>query len=296
MEEFVSIFKNATSTEPMTSMSFEGAMNAVKAGSFKDLVLCYRDDSTRENKIKIPCFTPSGTFSHRSSDGVEIYNSIICIDIDDKDNPDKDKIDSFIKQLEDNPFCLAYHKSVGGVGYAVYLRVLSINPEHHSKCCEEVMRLFSLTGINPDKACKDVSRLRFFSWDEDLFYNPNAKQLVINIPENKRTSSGHSCQYTEEDIQKHVMNLLTKVVDSGTDITDEYSEWVSVGLAIAETFGEDGRSIFHEVSALSSKYDARECDRLFTNGVRRAGSNSGTKVTYKALFQICKNYGIYNKN
>ena len=46
----------------------------------------YRSNMTKENKLKLPCFTPSAIVSTRTNDGVIKHSGLVCIDIDFQDN------------------------------------------------------------------------------------------------------------------------------------------------------------------------------------------------------------------
>lgn len=62
-----------------------------------------------------------------------------------------------------------------------------------------------------------------------------------------------------------VQELITLLLQSGTDITNGYNDWLKVGFALAGAFGESGRSYFHDISSIYSGYDAREADKSTTN-------------------------------
>ena len=50
-----------------------------------------------------------------------------------------------------------------------------------------------------------------------------------------------------------------------------YEEWVKMGLAIASAFGEDGRVMFHRLSALCpEKYDEGQADTKYNNLIASA--------------------------
>ena len=52
-----------------------------------------------------------------------------------------------------------------------------------------------------------------------------------------------------------------------------YEEWVKMGLAIASTFGEDGRVMFHRLSALCpEKYDEAAADTKYNNLIASAST------------------------
>lgn len=62
--------------------------------------------------------------------------------------------------------------------------------------------------------------------------------------------------------------LVEAVRNAGADIAPTYREYVQLAFAIATDCGEAGRSDFHALCSLSSKYDTRHADKLFTNALR----------------------------
>ena len=85
-----------------------------------------------------------------------------------------------------------------------------------------------------------------------------------------------------------VQEVCSKLSSSGICLTDDYADWVEIGFALANELGESGRSFFHELSCMSSKYDAAECDKKYDNCLR-TGNGS---VTIATFFQRAKDAGV----
>lgn len=283
-----SVFKSALSTIPAFSVSLENLIETIKDGSFKEVVDNYRRVCTREEKIKIPCFTPCGLFTRRSIDNVEKYNPILCIDIDYKDNLDVD-FDFVFNKLKNNKFIRAMHKSVSGKGYAVYIEVDNTDLTRHGEVYAIVAGQFNKSlGVNVDMACTDISRLRFLSYDEDAFYNGESEILIVELPVvNKPRSSVDNM--TSDEQRKYTLQALQLALRNSADIADTYDNWLKVVYCISSVFGEDGRSICHEVCAISPKYSYRDTDRLYSKALRRA-----SRTSTSTLFYLLKQKGIYH--
>lgn len=287
----VSVFKSAKSNVPFGCVDIEKVFDSIKTGKFWGVVKQYRETKDSSFKKTIPCYTPSGVFSHRSIDGLTEYTGILSLDIDKKDNPDID-LQAIMNQLESNDYIRCYHKSVGGEGYAVYIEVDS-EPEYHNQAFEAVEKAFrDKYGIIIDKACKDVSRLRFVSADSKLYYNRKSKQLHIEVK--KIYERNQYDNNTGDDV--YLIRLLDRIVDSGIDITDIYSDWVKLAFGIANALGEDGRTYFHTISQASNKYSYKTTEKLYNDALRREADGRGNVSTRRSVFQIAKDYGIYNKD
>ena len=65
------------------------------------------------------------------------------------------------------------------------------------------------------------------------------------------SSSGVASPTSREDDATRVKALIEALQASHVDLTASYDNWLHVGFALANTLGENGRTFFHEISALS---------------------------------------------
>jgi hypothetical protein len=68
-----------------------------------------------------------------------------------------------------------------------------------------------------------------------------------------------------------IETMVSKIEETGIDITADYTQWRNIGFALSEKFGESGRDYFHRVSRNYSDYNAKECDEQFTNCLNAKG-------------------------
>lgn len=85
-----------------------------------------------------------------------------------------------------------------------------------------------------------------------------------------------------------VERIIQSIEANRTDITSSYSDWVNVGFAFADEFGENGRNLFHRVSQFYPDYSATECDKQFDNCLKSKGHG----VSLKTFFYLAKDAGI----
>ncbi len=85
-----------------------------------------------------------------------------------------------------------------------------------------------------------------------------------------------------------VASVVREIVSRGADITIEYNNWVRLGFALADEFGEDGRGWFHELSRLYPHYRQSEADKQYTACLRSKGSG----VTIATFFELAKSVGV----
>jgi hypothetical protein len=172
--------KTVTIRQFLTSTKYRAEVERIRA----------TDDKAERDKLKatLPAITPSGVFSYRAVNSLVKHSGLICLDIDYKGD---DAIGNFFElkdQLVKIPnvaFCI---KSVSGKGYAVGIPIAY--PERHGQHFDALKRIFWQFGMIVDKACRDVSRLRGYSYDTDVYLNLNAKVFAL-CDEPKKVASNY---------------------------------------------------------------------------------------------------------
>ena len=82
--------------------------------------------------------------------------------------------------------------------------------------------------------------------------------------------------------------LAKKVIDAKINITESYADWFALACSLRNV--SNGRQIFHQLSSMDGRYDAKETEKQFDAVAFGSGYNE-TK-----FFEICKRYGImFNK-
>jgi hypothetical protein len=280
----VSYFKNAKSSYPCGTLELIDALKMVKQGMFKPQILKYRETNDSELKKNIPAYTASGTFAVRRVADIVEYNGILVIDIDYKDNTTVD-FTVLKSRLKTAKTVLAFHDSVGGKGIAVYIKTNNQQINNHSIYYNAICDLFeSHLGVKCDRACSDISRLRFFSYDENIYFNPKAEEFKYEIKRPELPT------YDIEKSKKYLLAYIDKVIASGVDITADYHDWVSIAMAFSDCFGESGRSLFHGISMAHPRYKYTQTDKQYDVCLRRI--KPVNKLTINTFYYICNKYGI----
>ena len=240
------------------------------------------EDVQKSLKKQLPLATISGTFAPiRRAENLVAHSSLLCVDIDKKDNMGVTWFDNLQHEWHHIPQILYAAHSVRGEGWFAIFHIAY--PEKHRAHFEALQRDFANSGLIIDKSCKDVSRMRTISYDPEPYVNEAATlynkvwvepKPPIHIP------------YSGCDDKEQVEKCCHIIADRGIDITATYDDWFHVGAALA-SLGERGRSLFHLVSSQNAKYKATETDKKFDNLLRNVSSiNIGT------FFHICSLHGI----
>ena len=162
-------------------------------------------------KKGLPAFTASGTFKGRTISGLKVHSGLICIDIDFKGN---DHITNFmdlktqISHLKEVVYC---GLSVSGKGFWVLIRIAY--PEQHDRHFKALEGEFKKWGITIDPACKDVSRLRFYSYDDQAYFNHSATVFTGIYTTDKPKQSTQKAQFSNTTL-KDPMKVAVKLVSS----------------------------------------------------------------------------------
>ena len=181
---------------------------------------------------------------------------------------------------------------------------------------------FKDMGIVVDSSCSDIGRLRFYSYDEYPYANPDAEiytRTLEKVPEirqsrfHQKTDIVHNSNQTHQNIDKNTMSLeefflsptnmdyasatplsktqkverlLKRVIEEKKDITLIQKDWIAICCIIKNLFGDEGRELFHQVSSFYPKYDYDEADDEY--------SKDRSKYLYNTdrLFEIAAKYGF----
>jgi hypothetical protein len=94
--------------------------------------------------------------------------------------------------------------------------------------------------------------------------------------------------YTTNTQLEEVERIIQGIETNKIDVTSAYSDWVNIGFAFADEFGETGRNLFHRVSQYHPEYSTQECDKQFDNCMKARGQG----VSLKTFFYHAKEAGI----
>lgn len=150
-------------------------------------------------KLKLSVITPSGIFSERKVKGLLKHSNVICLDFDKiKDN--LMTIKEIICQNKSVFYC-----GISASGNGLYAMVLIENSAMHKQHFNALVELYAKLGIEVDKQCSDVSRARFYAYDQDAYINKNA------IPYTNFIEATNIIQTSKTNKMKKVKNITEEV-------------------------------------------------------------------------------------
>lgn len=90
------------------------------------------------------------------------------------------------------------------------------------------------------------------------------------------------------NIDNHVEVITRRIENARLDMTTNYTEWMNIGFAMADEFGENGRDYFHRLSRFHVNYKPTQCDKQFDRCIK--GNKKG--ISIRTFFFMAKNAGI----
>ena len=284
----VSLFKNVKVTTPMKTITFRDWIFCKDEDLIDKVQNIRSENCPKKRKVlkeQIQCITGSGVITNtRSDENLKEHNGYILIDIDYKDNLHlKDEFYKLKEKVFEEIDAVCYAgQSVSGEGY--YLIIKIEKPERHKEHFEFIKDWFKYAeDINIDKSCINVGRLRLFSSDNTPYINEKAivlKESQLN--EIKKPST--KVQHSNTDIDK----LVKKIEASGVSIAPEYDQYKKLAIVFANELGENGRDYFHRVCLLDSKYNSKDCNKIFDDMLKR----NYTDCTLGTLIYYMKHYNV----
>jgi len=180
----VSIFPAAWDTTPTAEESLASVLEKIKGGHWKKQVEKYRNtcrakgkDSEEAKRMKraMPAFTVSGTFAERKDDQLINHSGFVAIDIDNLED-----LKPYLRSIQIDPYVYSCFASVSGNGLCL---IVKVDPEEHYSFREELFTDFrdyfqQRHNISIDKLA-DISRLRFISYDPDLYLFEKSRAFTI---------------------------------------------------------------------------------------------------------------------
>ena len=206
----------------------------------------------------------------RTTNNVILYNNIMCIDVDEEDNKvlfSKYDIEYIKEKVFELSFVYCVCLSCRGKGF--YFIVPIPDSKHIDIYYTSMYYKLKKYGINIDKHCKDVTRIRFCSYDENILIKRDCEIKVFDeisveqINEKKAELINAKRRilkirhHSHNEQMKYLEQTIDFLISKGFDTGEHWAEWATVGKYL-KTLGEDGRILFHRLSETMSGYKSYE--------------------------------------
>ena len=270
----VSLYKRVNETKSMT-ITLDEWLNKVTPAA-KKCITDIRNTNVSDPKAakamktaNLPCVTISGLFEgERKASQVTVMNPIICVDIDVIPQT------MTLEELKKNVFELPYvfYVSLSARGEGIFALVYYNMEKGFLNTFKSLQYDFRVMGIEIDKACKDICRLRFVSWDENTLEKEDVEMYdeeyleAFADPQFHKETKERSVNntYIDDYFTFCVIEYLIKMCGYRAD---EYQDWLMDGFRLA-TFGEYGHALFMYLSKNSDNFNERVAERKWSECVR----------------------------
>lgn len=230
-------------------------------------------------KESLPNVSISGVFNERKDASIKQHSGFIGIDIDGLGK----ELEGARQILKADPYCYSAFTSVSGTGLCA---IFPIDGSKHRDAFSALAHyLYTNYQLIVDQSAKNESRARYASYDHDLFINEHALKFKKYLPKEKPKKIP-KVVYVQSDFDVIVNALSTK------NICENYSDWISIGYALASHFGESGRQYYHTLSSSASSYDSSDCDKQYTIILNTTSSAKSKVSSIASIYYFAKLHGI----
>lgn len=236
----------------------------------------------------------------------------LAIDIDLADNAHLSNFDNVRMACRFRPEIALLMRSCSGTGYFGLVKLAY--PDRHKGQFKALIKEYASVGINIDKACGNIGRVRFASWDEpeNIYINENATaycgvadMVVMPSPKPRftdqsrqaATNSDHQpgqIGYWQNDTPDIVLRkarvLVRKIEAKGVNILGNYDDWIRCGMSLYRVCPDEGYDLWKRVSRFrppDANHGHHESD--FVRPWQTFGRYNYSPNTF---FMFCKQAGV----
>lgn len=164
---------------------FYKEMLHIGAGTYQPVIDTLRgiddkDERTQFKASSLYAFTISGRFhTWRKKENLIEHTNLLNIDIDAGANPNVTDWGQLRDLISKQNFIVSAFLSASGAGLSFVVRVL---PEEHHDCFLCIGYELEKNLIQIDRGVHDITRLRFTSYDPDIYINPDLEEIPYFRP------------------------------------------------------------------------------------------------------------------
>ena len=290
----LSYFKNAITPKVVKDISFDSFVNTIKTDSNlkektkKLRALNNKSEKSSYKKNQLPAITVSGTFDNiRRVNNLKKHSGFIQIDFDNI-NVSKHK-----EALYADKYTRVGFISPSGTGIKL---VVEIAADKHKESFAALEIYYKKTySLSIDKSVKDISRLMFLCYDSNIFENKSSSCFIVadKVQNIARTESkkpiNTASQNSEYSYNVNNFSFFVEQIQAqGINIADDRDDWLNIGFALAHKFNETGRTYYHSISSMSSKYDVDKTNSKYDECIK----NHNGKMKIATVFHLAINAGL----
>jgi|GEM_PF-1005190 len=243
----------------------------------------------------LPFITPSGTFKQRDKKAIKSNSGFFAIAIDEIHPEDIEKVKKRILGLTLIPTALIF-TSYSGRGIE-WIIPMPKNFKTTRNAYTTIVSHLNELGIKADALGGSITRPLHLCNDPKAIFNsavnPHSYSLPLqdarfNSELEKLPNNGLNKEPISSIDFKEVEFLVQQIESFGKQFLDDNHDWQIVGLALANILGEEGRSLFHRLSALGKKREFNQITTQFNESLK----NKSGEHNLSTLFHLATSAGI----
>ena len=270
----ITLYKRVNETNSIT-ITLNDWLHKVTPAA-KDTILSLRKTNETDPKaakamktLNLPCCTISGVFEgERKASKVTQMNPIICIDIDIL--PEGMTLEGLKKKVFELPY--VFYVSLSARGEGIFALIYYNMEKDFLTTFKSLQYDFKCMGIEIDKACKDICRLRFVSWDSEPLEKEEVEMYdgeyleQFADPKFYKEAQAKTDSHIQTD-DWFTYKTIKYLINNCGYRADDYQDWLMDGFRLA-TFGEYGHALFMHLSQHSDNFNERVAERKWEECVR----------------------------
>lgn len=213
------------------------------------------EEAKAYKKSEIPSITVSGTFNRRRVVGdIKDKTGIIAIDIDKDNNPCLD-IEKTKKEVMKLPYVFLSGLSCRGEG--VYCFIYYNKENYIGYVFNALEQIFKNLGYVVDHKCRDITRLRFVSYDSNMLLKQEVEMFNETYipPEREPYECTSEWVLTKDDV-KDIVTCVYVLTHYFNYRSDDYEEWLLDGFRLATLPNKQvGLKLFEMISEVSDNFE-----------------------------------------
>jgi len=270
-----------------SDLSLDNYIGMIKHGTNQDLVIEGRllkqkgdKDGYKALKNKSKVIMGSAVFESgksKAAENIKALNNLIVIDID------VDVSDEKYHELKNDKYSFVIHKSFGGDGYCIFVKIDSSRFEDSFDGLADYY--YQTYNITIDQSCKNKNRLRFLSYDPDIYQNEKSNKFVPKQVKKFQPPKPEATNYVfhHDDFD----NIFRQITERQIDLVKgDYFRYIRIGFAIFDKLGHAGERYFQIINSFNPNLDKKNEAKEWRGLCKPGGVGIGT------FYYYCKEEGI----
>ena len=222
----------------------------------------------KKAKAKILSFTPSCVCASTTAKEIKQVNPLIAVDLDAKDN-ENITIEEMRTKINSLPYVMYSSLSVGGKGMYALIAIKEENKNEFKAVFNALNEDFKALGLTLDSSCVNVNRERYMSFDDNEYWNDKAEIYTkkISIPTQVNTTLLRGGDNANKPLTAREYNKVRDMVEdikaNKIQVSKNHDDTLKIANAIANIWGEEGRTLLHIIRQQRSGYDEFKTDSNF---------------------------------